>query len=253
MQRMPNAIQLTDLDDDELAARYAYPDRLGQPWVRVNFVSSIDGAATSAGRTGGFGTPADKRVFRLLRELADVVLVGAGTVRAENYGGARTDETFRRGLFEQGIGGHPAGTPPPIAVVTSFGALDPAGRLFTEASTPPLILTTAAAPEERREEFTAAGAEVVIAGEREITPHAVVELLAARGLRRVLCEGGPRLFGELLTADLVDELCLTTAPLLAGGTSMRISVSQTEFRMPMRLDDLIYDTDGTVLTRWVRS
>ncbi|WP_040791318.1 pyrimidine reductase family protein [Nocardia paucivorans] len=253
MQRMPNAIQLTDLDDEELAARYAYPARLGQPWVRVNFVSSIDGAATSAGRTGGFGTPADKRVFGLLRELADVVLVGAGTVRAENYGGARTDEVFRRWLFEQGFGGHPTGTAPPIAVVTAFGALDPTGRLFAEATTPPLILTTAAASEERRKEFTAAGAEVIIAGEREITPHAVIDLLAARGLRRVLCEGGPRLFGQLLTADLVDELCLTTAPVLTGGTSMRISVSQVEFRMPMRLDDLIYDSDGTVLTRWVRS
>ncbi|WP_369639949.1 dihydrofolate reductase family protein, partial [Nocardia sp. JMUB6875] len=100
MQRMPNAIQLTDLTRDELVELYAYPVEPSVPYVRVNFVTSIDGAVTVDGRSGGLGTPADKTVFALLRDLADVVLIGAGTARAENYGAAQTDSELRRRLAE---------------------------------------------------------------------------------------------------------------------------------------------------------
>ncbi|MGW0181318.1 pyrimidine reductase family protein [Nocardia sp. NPDC003345] len=254
MQRSPDAIQLTDLDADALAALYAYPAEPEAGWLRVNFVSTIDGAATgSGGVTEALGSPADKQVFHLLRDLADVVLVGAGTVRAENYGGAQTDPGRRRALSERGIGGHPEGTPPPIAIVTATAALDPGHRVLTTARTPTLVLTTAAAPAERREALAAAGAEVIEVGESVIDPRTVPEVLAGRGLRRVLCEGGPQLFGSLAGAGLVDELCLTTAPLLTGGTARRISVSHEEFAWRMTPAHVLFDTDGTVLTRWVRS
>src|SRR5690606_31848085 len=88
MQRIPNAIQLTDLDADGLTDLYAYPMGLDAPWVRANFVSSLDGAATSGDLTAALGTPADKTVLGLLRDLTDVILVGAGTARARNYGRA---------------------------------------------------------------------------------------------------------------------------------------------------------------------
>ncbi|MGW5382876.1 pyrimidine reductase family protein [Nocardia sp. NPDC003963] len=253
MQRIPDAIQLTDLDNDALADLYAYPGGREESWLRVNFVASIDGAVTgSGGVSDALGTPADKRVFHLLRELCDVVLVGAGTVRAESYGGAQTDTELRRDLFARGIGGHPDGTPPPIAIVTASAALDPGHRVITTARTPTLILTTAAAPAERVRALTDAGAEVIETGDEAIAPHAIPEALAARGLRRVLCEGGPQLFGSLAAAGAVDELCLTTAPLLVGGTARRISFSHEEFGLRMTPAHLLYDADGTLLTRWVR-
>src|SRR5262245_52892255 len=114
MQRVPNAIQFTTLGPDELLRLYAYPASLESPWIRANFVTSIDGAATVDGRSGALGGPADHAVFEILRDLADVVLVGAGTARQENYGGAHTDAHRRLRLFHHGLGGSPDGAPPPI-------------------------------------------------------------------------------------------------------------------------------------------
>ncbi|WP_454196859.1 pyrimidine reductase family protein [Nocardia sp. Marseille-Q1738] len=252
MQRSHNAIQLTGLSPDDLAQLYAFPPRLDVPWVRANFVSSIDGAATSGNLSEGLGTPADKMVFMLLRELADVIVVGAGTARAENYGGARTDPGRRRAFHERGIGGHPDGAPPPIAVVTASAVLDPDARLLTDTRVPPLIITTAAAPADRKRRLADAGAEVIEAGDIAVTPHGLLRVLGERGLLRVLTEGGPQLFGELLAADVVDELCLTTAPLLVGGAARRISLSAHEFRTRMTRAHVLLDDDGTMLTRWAR-
>ncbi|MFX0580779.1 pyrimidine reductase family protein [Nocardia nepalensis] len=252
MQRIHNAIQLTGLSRDDLAELYAYPTDLQAPWVRANFVASIDGSATSGDLSAGLGTPADKTVFSILRELADVIVVGAGTARAENYGGARTDPRLRRALYDRGIGGHRDGAPPPIAVVTASAALEPGARLFTDTEVPPLIITTAAAPQDRKQQLADAGAQVVEAGGVAVTPSGLLRTLADLGLRRVLLEGGPHLFGELLEADVVDELCLTTAPILVGGTARRISLSGHEFRAPMVRRHILLDDDGTMLTRWTR-
>ncbi|MCY7341662.1 MAG: pyrimidine reductase family protein [Pseudonocardia sp.] len=198
----------TEVDDARLAALYAYPAGLTAPFVRVNFVSTIDGAVTLDGRSAGLGSDADRRVFGLLRQLAEVVLVGAGTVRAEDYRGARRPTRGR-------------GTPPPIAVVTGSADLDPGSRLLTDTAVPPIVLTTDSAPAERRDRLAAAGADVVVLD--RLTPGALLAELARRGLHRVLCEGGPSLFGDLVAADAVDELCLTVAPLLAGGPAGRIA------------------------------
>ncbi|MEV6427100.1 pyrimidine reductase family protein [Nocardia sp. NPDC051463] len=252
MQRIHNAIQLTGLSDDDLAELYAYPARLDRPWVRANFVSSIDGAATSGGLSEGLGTPADKSVFTMLRELADVILVGAGTVRAENYGGARADPQRRRALYDRGLGGHRDGAPPPIAVLTASAAIEPGSRLCTDTSVAPIIITTVAAARDRKQQLRDAGARVVEAGDIAVTPKGLLRALEEFEVRRVLCEGGPQLFGELLGADAIDELCLTTAPVLVGGTARRISLSAHEFRTPMARKHILLDDDGTMLTRWTR-
>jgi riboflavin biosynthesis pyrimidine reductase len=203
----PGSAPAGPLDRPALAAHYAYPDGLAAPFVRVNFVASIDGAVTVDGRSGGLGSAADRAVFGLLRELAEVVLVGAGTVRAEDYRGARRPT---RG----------AELPPPIAVVTGSADLDPGSRLFTDTRVPPLVLTLGSAPEQRRSRLAAAGGDVVVL--ERLTPDALLAELGRRGLHRVLCEGGPSLLGELQAADAVDELCLTVAPVLAGGEAGRI-------------------------------
>lgn len=227
-----------DLDDEQLVDRYAYPPDLGAPFVRVNFVASADGAVSVEGGSAGLGSPADRRVFLMLRRLADVILVGAGTVRAEDYRGARRPTVGRD-------------TPPPIAVVTGSALLDPAGRLFTDTHVPPIVLTLGSAPPQRRERLAAAGGDVVVL--ERLTPDLVLAELARRGLHRVLCEGGPTLLGELVAADAVDELCLTVAPLLVGGRAGRIATGpEGEHLRRLELADALHE-DGFLLLRYRRA
>jgi riboflavin biosynthesis pyrimidine reductase len=202
-----------------LARLYAYPDRPAAPWLRANMVSSVDGAATLAGRSGGLSGGADRLVFNLLRGLADVILVGAGTARAEGYGPAHPAEAA--GLWPDLRAGRAA--TPAIAVVTRRLDLDPAAALLTgcPADARTIVLTTSAAPADRRAAI-AATADVVVAGDDTVDLRAAVAALAARGYRRILAEGGPRLLGTIAGSGLLDELCLTVSPLLAGGGAGRI-------------------------------
>src|SRR5437899_1114982 len=137
-QLLPRYAEEVDLD-----ATYAVPDR---PHLRANMVASVDGAASADGRSGGLSGPADKALFATLRGLTDVVLVGAGTVRAENYGPAHPSPKRRAWRRAMGLA-----EVPPIAVVSGRLDLDPAGRFFTEdVIARPLVLTCAAAPADRR-------------------------------------------------------------------------------------------------------
>jgi 5-amino-6-(5-phosphoribosylamino)uracil reductase len=235
------------LDDTDLRELYAYPPELTTPWLRVNFVSSLDGAVAVDGRSGGLGTPADKNVFGLLRELADVILVGAGTARTENYGGARTSEALRERRAAAGLS-----AVPPIAVVTASGNLDPGMRLFTDTSVPPIVFTSGAVPEKKRRVLADAGADVRVIADDDIGGEALVAAVARAGWSRVLCEGGPRLFGRMIADGVVDDLCLTWAPVLAAGSADRIAHSPASTVTAMRRTHLVCDDDGTILTRWVR-
>ena len=170
-----------------------------RPAVRLNMIASIDGATAVAGVSGGLGGPADQTVFAALRSHAEVVLVAAGTVRAEHYG--------------------PIGLP--IAVVSRSCRLDWDSPLFTAANAQPIVVTVAGAPVAERKK-AADLADVIIAGERDVDLAEALDALAARGLRRVLAEGGPSLNGQLAAAGLLDELCLTLSPLLVGGDAKRI-------------------------------
>lgn len=210
-------------DDAELERLYAYPTD-GRTWVRSNFVATLDGAAHAAdGRSGSLGGDIDTHVFGILRSLADVVVVGAGTARAEGYGPAAV----------------------PIAVVSR--RLDVPEALLTPGQ---LVITTADAPQD---ELSRLGAvvDVIAVGAGEIDWPAALSALADRGLRKVLCEGGPSLHGDLVTLDLVDELCLTIAPVLSSGDAPRIAHGATAVDRPMTLGHSL-EVDGVLLTRWVR-
>lgn len=235
------------LGGSDLHELYAYPPDLTEPWVRTNFVSSLDGAVAVDGRSGGLGTPADKVVFGLLRELADVIVVGAGTARTENYGGARTSNSLRERRTAAGLS-----AVPPIAVVTASGNLDPGMRLFTDTVVPPVVFTSGAVPEEKRRTLADAGADVRVIADGDIGGEAIVAAVARAGWNRVLCEGGPRLFGRMIADGVVDDLCLTWAPLLAAGSADRIAHSPASAVTEMRRTHLVCDHDGTILTRWVR-
>jgi len=228
-------------DAAELERLYAYPDA-GRPWVRTNFVSTLDGAAyDEEGRSGSLGGPVDSRVFRVLRSLADVIVVGAGTARTEGYRPVEPHEID--GALRQRLGMSPV---PPIAVVSRRlhipDALVSAGQLaITTADATPATL------ESLRETI-----DVIAVGAGEVDWKAVTNDLADRGLTRVLCEGGPMLHGHLAALDLIDELCLTIAPVIAAGSASRIAHGHEAFRHDMTLAH-IFDADGVLITRWLRS
>src|SRR5436305_295495 len=130
-----------------------------QRHVRANFVSSLDGASTLQGKSAGLSSEADRALFHLLRSMTDVVLVGAGTARAENYGGAKAPERTQ---------------PPPIAIVSKSLDLDPAARLFTDTTVPPIVITCAASPDRVRERLSTV-ADIVVAGDADVDLRAALD------------------------------------------------------------------------------
>jgi riboflavin biosynthesis pyrimidine reductase len=229
-------------DDPDLAALYAYPDGL---WLRANMVSTADGAASLDGVTQGISSAADRRVFALLRTLCDVILVGASTVREEKYKPARPRE-----LWSHLRDGRPP--TPPIAVVTRRLDLDPESPLISAAPAHArtIVITAARAPADRRAAL-ARHADVVVAGDETVDLKAALDALAARGQRRMLAEGGPYLLAQLLEGGLLDELCLTIAPLMAGPGAPRIVAGPPAASpaRPLTLAHILED-DGFLLSRY---
>lgn len=234
----------TELDDAALLETCAFPP--GRPWLRMNFISSLDGAATRADRSGGLGDDADLRVFDLLRRPADAVLVAAGTVRAEGYGAMRLGDAAAAWRIANDLPAHPV-----FALVTRTLELDPASAIFTEAPVRPVIYTVETAPTDRRTALSAV-ADVVDAGERDVDPRRLRDDLVARGLTRIHAEGGPSLFGAFLAAGAVDELCLTLAPTLEGGEAGRIAHGVPGAPTPMWLASVLRAGDELLL-RYLRA
>ncbi|HEX4705818.1 MAG TPA: dihydrofolate reductase family protein, partial [Pseudonocardiaceae bacterium] len=227
---------------------YDFPPDLARPWVKVNFISSADGAVTVGGRSGGLSDPNDKKIFALGRTLADVILVGAGTAMIERYRGIRPDEVCADVRAELGLA-----PLPPIAVVTRRCTVTPDSPLVTKTATPTIVFTSVSAPAERRKALADAGADVVIVGDDDVDLAAALRDLDRRALRRVCCEGGPRLFGTLAVAGLVDELDLSIAPLLAVGDAGRITAGPlpaTPTRL--RLASVLH-ADDMLLLRYLRA
>ncbi len=235
-------VAASDLTDDALSSLYTRADR-SETWLRVNFVSSVDGAATADGVSGDLGDDADHRVFDLLRELCDVVIVGAGTVRAESYGPMVLPQPSADRRVARGLPPHPV-----FAIVSQGLNLDPASRIFTDAPVRPIIITTDAAPRDRRDRLGGL-ADIVSAGVDELDPVAMTAALAERGLTQQHCEGGPSLFGTLIAAGIVDELCLTVSPQLAAGDAKRIAVGALAHPSKLTLGHVLVSGD-TLLLRY---
>lgn len=234
-----------DLSDDDLAALYRDgADDL--PWVRINFVSSVDGAATHQGLSGDLSDDADKRVFAVLRRLCDVVVVGAGTVRAEGYSAMRVDAASERWRTEHGLSAHPV-----FAIVSASLDLDVASPIFQDAPVRPIVLTTERSRADLRDALSEV-ADVVVCGRDRVEPEALVRVLNERGLGRIHCEGGPHLFGDLIASALLDELCITISPRLEAGVSTRISAGASPIApVGLRLAHTLLFGD-TLLLRYVR-
>jgi riboflavin biosynthesis pyrimidine reductase len=215
--------RLADLSDDELAAAYT-PER--EPWLRVNFVSTVDGAAQgSDGVSKSINNDADKRVFDALRRRADCLVVGAGTLRDEGYD-----------------------VPPmPLVVVSRSADIPPTLR---DAPRGRILMATVASSDGLAAVRGALGDENVLElGEDEIDLAALKAALVERGWTEQLCEGGPSLFADLLAAGVVDELCWTIVPVLTGGDAVRIATG-AEVEVALR-PALLLEQDGTLLGRWL--
>lgn len=215
--------------------------------LRANFVASVDGAAALGGRVGALTGPADQRLLVLLRSLCDVLLVGAGTVRAEGYGPVRALPALadlRRAGGQQPV--------PRLAVLTRNIDLDLGSSAFTDALKRPIIVTTGAADSARLHAAEAV-ADVLVAGERAVDLQLARRLLVEQGMPRILCEGGPRVLAELYAADLVDELDLAISPPVACGAEPRLTDGPA---LPEpRLLDLVagFERDGFLFLRYVRA
>ncbi|WP_032403314.1 pyrimidine reductase family protein [Rhodococcoides fascians] len=234
------------LDDDAVRDLYAYPADLGRPWIRTNFVASIDGSVTANGKSAGLGTPADSRLFGILRELCDAVLVGAGTARAENYGGVSLSAEAKARRVANGLAPIPT-----IVVVTASGSIDADSRLVTDTEVQPVVLTSAA-DSSKVAALRSAGATVIEVSGESVSTEDIVDTLSELGFRRILCEGGPGLFGQLASDGAADDLCLTISPMLVAGAAGRIAHSASGSDTPMQRAHVLADADGTLLTRWVR-
>ncbi len=239
----------TPVGDDDLDRLYAYPAAVGRCVVRGNMIASLDGGATMGGTSGGMGGAGDRQLFALQRELADVIVVGAGTARAENYGGARMTAAQRQRRTARG-----QTEVPPIALVTRSGVIERALGVLTASEVRPLVLTCAAAAAEARSRVGSAAEVLDCSGAdaAQVDLAAALHRLAERGLVRVLTEGGPSLVGAFIAAQLVDEMCLTTAPLLVGGAAVRIAAGGDAASTAMRRAHVLTDDDGYLYSRYVR-
>jgi 5-amino-6-(5-phosphoribosylamino)uracil reductase len=228
------------VDDDGVLQAYALPPGRS---LRVNFIASLDGAITVDGSSEGLGSPGDRRIFTVLRALADAVLVGHGTAAVEGYRPIRADSPV--GRLRASMGRPPTA---PIAVVSRRASLDPGSGLVLNAVSPTILVTCAAADPDRRAALAAAGVTVLVCGEDDVDLPAALDALADRGLEQVLSEGGPQLLGAALTAGVVDELDLSIAPALVGG---EVRLLEARLPAPARLDlGQLLEEDGMLFARY---
>jgi riboflavin biosynthesis pyrimidine reductase len=245
----PTDSPIDTADDARLIDLYAYPEGLRSCWVRGNMITSLDGGATDDGKAGRLAGPGDRAVFSLMRHAADVILVGAATVRIENYSGAQFPVAARQARQRRG-----QAEVPPIAVVTQSGHLDPNALLFTRTEVPPLILTCRRSFEDTRRRLGSVAEVIDGSGPQSDTVDGatVLKTFAERRYYRVLTEGGPLFLGLLIENDLLDELCLTIAPILVGGVARRIVSGAGHVHTKMRRTHVLVDDDGYLYTRYVK-
>ena len=243
-QLLPVAAEV-DPVEAYLAAPRPAPD--GRPWVTLSMVASLDGATAVHGRSGPLGGEPDREVFRAVRAIADVVLVAAGTARAEGYGPVRLSGAAATARAEAGR----AAEPPRLVVVSASLDLDLSRA--AEGPVRPLVLTTEDADPTRRAAL-AEVAEIRTHGHGRVELSAALADLRADGVGVVVCEGGPSLNAVLVEADLVDEWCVTLAPAIVGGDSRRVVHGAPELGQAGQHLDLVslLEQDGVLLGRWLR-
>ncbi|MCV7223316.1 dihydrofolate reductase family protein [Mycolicibacterium elephantis] len=234
------------LTDDALRDLLAYPGPLTRPRLRANFIVSVDGAVTLDGAGRKLGTDTDRRVFKRLREVADVVLVGATTAASKPYADIQVAGDARPWRLSHGLSPGLR-----LAVVSSRAVIPP--QLLHDPAQRPIVFVASGAPSGATRALCAAGAIVRELPDGEIASGAIRDGLGELGLNRVLVEGGPTLFSQLVAADEIDELCLTTSPMVVAGPAHRIAATPEHVQLRMQRKDILLGGDGTIIVRWVRA
>lgn len=216
----------------------------GRAWVLANMVAGLDGTAAVSGRVGSLSSPLDARLFRRLRGLADVVLVGAQTVRQERYGPIELDDDLASARQAAGR------RPPRLAIVSSSLDLDPDLPVFTRATAdaPPIVITSAGRDARH---LSATPAQVVVAGADRVDMRLAIQALTELSFGVVLCEGGPTLLGQLVAADLLDEYCLTISPVVGGDPLPVIATSDLHALTRFTLAH-VYSEESTLFLNYLR-
>lgn len=228
-----------ELSDEELLADAAAPASDGV-FVRFNMVTSLDGVGVLDGASAGLGTPADRRLFPLLRAVGDAIVVGSGTVRAEGYEGELLPPELRAWRTQHGLAERPV-----TVILSARASLSPEAPVFSSSPGPLLLLVGADAPAERVAALRAVAEVQALAS---LEPDAVSATLLARGLRHLHHEGGPRVLRDYLAADAVDSLCLTLSPLLAPGRPAAGIDSSGDAAAPAWMSlHRLYEQDSTLL------
>jgi riboflavin-specific deaminase-like protein len=229
------AEQIRDLRLTELA-------REERPYVILNFAMTADGRATIGGRSGPIGSSTDTEVLQRLRTQVDAVMIGAGTMRVERYGRIVPDQQLRAWRERIGL------PHDPLAVIVS-GRLDLPwdAPLFTDGGGRVLICTASEAEPPDTETPVRVFRQQPMVDLAEALRH----LRQERGVRALLCEGGPILHAQLQAAALADELFLTIAPKLAGGEAPRIIEGELPAVAEMELGWLL-EQDGELFARYRR-
>ena len=220
---MPELARLGAVGTDELVALHRDllepPEHDGRPHVALNFVMTADGRVSYQGRAE-IGTRTDRALMFHLRSLADAVMIGAGTLRVDPFAPAV------KGRDRQ-----------PMAIVVSHACDLPLANRFFAHPGIRLVATTSAAPPTALAAVRAAGADVETFGATDVDPVRLLGALRRRGVRFLLCEGGPTLAGQLLAARLVDELFLTHATLVtAEPHARRLFEGPSRPDVPVRIE-----------------
>jgi len=234
---------VSDVDPVALYAsdsRMPHPDR---PWLMLNMVTSADGATSADGVSAGLSSPVDRRVFAAIRSVADVVVVAAETVRREGYGPPKSspDAAADRATRNQA-------PRPRLAVVSRSLDLDFTAPVFSD-SPPPLLFTVTEPPADRLAQAEEV-AEVHRMGTDRVDLTAAMARIGQLGASVVLAEGGPSLNGQLLAAGLLDEVCWTISPTLAGGDSSRMAKGAPAQLQQLHLDRVLAQ-DHTLFLRYL--
>lgn len=215
-----------------------------RPYTLVNFVASADGRATLDGRSGGLGDDGDRAMFHGLREQVDAVLTGTGTLRTERYGRILGKAERRERRRAAGLPAEPL-----ACIISRSGEIPTDIPLFAEPEARIVVFSA------REVDLSGVAAQVdlVVLGPDSLTLHAAVgHLRAHHGVRTLLCEGGPILFGAMLAEGLVDELFLTLAPKLAGGGTEPAITAGPELVNPRELAiRWLLERNGSLYLRYV--
>jgi riboflavin biosynthesis pyrimidine reductase len=213
-----------------------------RPWMMFNMVASVDGATAVEGSATPLNDPDDKNLFRALRSIPDMILVGAETVRAEDYGPVRLADDQIAKRREEGLDDLPR-----LVIATRGADLDPAARVFSDDENPPLIVTGTDVDRMRVE---ALGDVAEVAQIEDLSPSGILDRLDDADV--ILCEGGPTLNGQFFASSLVDEINLTIAPQVVSGRSSRIAHGEVaDPPLPMRLARMLIG-DASLFLRYLR-